>query len=94
MNTEQLRKYLDIRLDYIETQLNVLVNLELSMHREQHPAIMADLQKKLNDTRRIDFEQFLNERKRKGKRKTGKSRDEAYEEFFENYKSHKENQHG
>ena len=86
MNTEQLRKYLDIRLDYIELQLNILVDFELTMHKDQYPALMVDMQKKLNDTRRMDFEQFLDERKKKGKNKSGKNRDEAYEEFFGNYK--------
>lgn len=94
MNTEQLRKYLDIRLDYIELQLSVLVNFELTMHKDQYPALMVDLQKKLNDTRRLDFEQFLEDRKKIGKKKGGKNREEAYDEFFENYKSQKDKQHG
>lgn len=82
MNTEQLRRYLDIRLDGIELQLNILINFMMTKYGQEFPSLMADLQKKLNDTMLMDFDQFLKSQKKKG----GKNRDEAYEEFFECYK--------
>ena len=88
MNTEQLRRYLDIRLDRIELQLNILTNFMMTKYSQEFPAMMSDLQKKLNDTRLMDFDQFL-----KGqKKKVGKNRDEVYEEFFECYKQKKSEQ--
>ena len=81
MNTEQLRRYLDIRLDRIELQLNMLTNFMMTKYGQEFPFLMSDLQKKLNDTRLMDFELEMKETRSRSDR----GREDIYEEFFEQY---------
>lgn len=80
MTNEQLRKYFDIQFSRLEFQLNIVTDFLLCRYGEQYPSLLADLQRRLNDTRIADFDRFLAESKKDRKKL---SRAEAYEKFFE-----------
>lgn len=81
MNAAQLKRYLDIRFEYLELEVCLLRELLMRKFGDEATSELALIQRKLNNDKLVQFNKELTD-KEKQRRKNQKRADQ-YEQYFE-----------